>query len=267
MAYMGIDIGSSTSCAVILDAEGTLLSWAMVPTGARNERAIARVKEESLSQAGLSQGDITALVSTGYGRKRVEDRHLDKTEIVCHAKGIQTYFPGTSLLIDIGGQDSKAIAIHPQSGKVTDFAMNDKCAAGTGRFLETMARVLEMDMSEMDELDAGEKGNCRISNMCTVFAESEVVSLIAQGMDTGEIISGINRSIATRTFSLAKRVAPGVGLANATETIAISGGVARIKGVVAALERCMGKAILVPPQPGIIGALGAAAFARMEDGA
>ncbi|MCG8531179.1 MAG: acyl-CoA dehydratase activase, partial [Desulfovibrionales bacterium] len=160
-------------------------------------------------------------------------------------------------LIDIGGQDSKAIAIHPTSGKVTNFAMNDKCAAGTGRFLETMARVLDMELPQMDEWDAGEKSLCQISNMCTVFAESEVVSLIAQGMDTGEIISAINRSIATRTFSLSKRVAPEMG----TQKIAISGGVARIKGVVSALERCMGKEILVPPRPGIIGALGAAVFA------
>ncbi|WDP91486.1 MAG: 2-hydroxyglutaryl-CoA dehydratase [Desulfobacter sp.] len=261
MAYMGIDIGSSTCCAVILNKDSKILSRAMVPTGARNEKAIAWVREQTLGEAGLEPGDLKALVSTGYGRKRVENRTLDKTEIVCHAKGIQTYFPGTSLLIDIGGQDSKAIYIHPQSGKVVNFAMNDKCAAGTGRFLETMARVLEMDISEMDRLDAGEKGRCRISNMCTVFAESEVVSLIAQGVDTGEIISGINRAIATRTFSLAKRVAPDM----AAEKIAISGGVARIRGVVAALERCMGREILVPPHPGIIGALGAAAFALEED--
>jgi len=257
---MGIDIGSSTCCAVILDKNRQIESSAMVPTGARNEKAIASVRRQTLDGAGLKPTDIKGLVSTGYGRKRVEDRTLDKTEIVCHAKGIQTYFPGTTVLIDIGGQDSKAIYIHPKSGKVVNFAMNDKCAAGTGRFLETMARVLEMDITDMDGLDVGEKGTQQISNMCTVFAESEVVSLIAQGVETGEIISGINRAIATRTFSLAKRVASDMD----SDKIAISGGVARIKGVVAALERCLGKEILVPPDPGIIGALGAAVFALEE---
>ncbi|MCG8617098.1 MAG: acyl-CoA dehydratase activase, partial [Desulfobacterales bacterium] len=198
-----------------------------------------------------------AKVSTGYGRKRVEDRTRDKTEIVCHAKGIQTFFPGTSVLIDIGGQDSKAIVIHPKTGKVVNFAMNDKCAAGTGRFLETMARVLEMGIDEMDSHNNGTDGTHQISNMCTVFAESEVVSLIAQGIETGEIISAINRAIATRTFSLAKRVAGDMS----GEKVAISGGVARISGVVAALEACAGVSILVPEEPGIIGALGAAIFA------
>lgn len=262
MGYMGIDIGSSTCCAVILDGNKKVLSHAMVPTGARNEKAMAAVTARVLEGAGLFESQIRALVSTGYGRKRVEHRSLDKTEIVCHARGIQCYFPGTTLLIDIGGQDSKAIYIHPESGKVLNFAMNDKCAAGTGRFLETMARVMEMDIHQMDDLDAGEKGTCRISNMCTVFAESEVVSLIAQGVDTGEIISGINRAVATRTVSLAKRLSLNTG----TEKIAISGGVARIKGVVSALERYMEKKILVPPDPSIIGALGAAVFALEEAG-
>ncbi len=262
MAYMGIDIGSSTCCAVILDKDEKILGSAMVPTGARNEKAIESVRFQAMETAGLRNGDIRALVSTGYGRKRVQGRTLDKTEIVCHAKGIQTYFPGTTLLIDIGGQDSKAICIHPKSGKGVNFAMNDKCAAGTGRFLETMARVLEMDIRQMDDLDIGERGNRQISNMCTVFAESEVVSLIAQGVETGEIISGINRAIATRTFSLAKRVASDLPL----EKVAISGGVAQIRGVVAALERCMDKKIQLPPQPGIVGALGAASFAMEQEG-
>ncbi|MCG8636865.1 MAG: acyl-CoA dehydratase activase [Desulfobacterales bacterium] len=256
MGYMGIDIGSSTCCAVLLNKDKEILASAMVPTGARNEEAIRRVVDQALDRAGMEESSLLGRVSTGYGRKRVENRDFDKTEIVCHAKGILTYFPDTSVLIDIGGQDSKAIAIH-RSGRVVNFAMNDKCAAGTGRFLETMARVLEIDIKDMDGLDIGERGTRQISNMCTVFAESEVVSLIAQGVDTGEIISGINRAIATRTFSLAKRVATDMS----GETVAISGGVARISGVVAALERCMGSKILVPPHPGIIGALGAAVFA------
>lgn len=257
MGYMGIDIGSSTCCAVIVDGKGETLATAMVPTGARNMKAIGIVTGQVLEQTGLKEQDIRAKVSTGYGRKQVKDCAFDKTEIVCHAKGIQAYFPGTSMLIDIGGQDSKVIQIHP-SGRVVNFAMNDKCAAGTGRFLETMARVLEIDIKEFDGLDIGERGTQKISNMCTVFAESEVVSLIAQGMDLGEIVSGINRSIATRTFSLAKRVTSDLS----KEQIAMSGGVANNLGVVRSLSRLMEKKIEVPPHPGIIGALGAAIFAR-----
>ncbi|MFZ5562771.1 MAG: acyl-CoA dehydratase activase [Thermodesulfobacteriota bacterium] len=258
MFYLGIDIGSLSCDAVIIDDSLTLRSFSVVPTGARNTEAIRRAKAEALSQAGLSESDIQAMVSTGYGRNRVEGRLAAVTEITCHARGIVHLLPGTQLLIDIGGQDSKAIRLGPD-GRVTDFAMNDKCAAGTGRFLEAMARALEVDIDQMGTLDAGATENLTLSSICTVFAESEVVSLIAGGKPINEIARGLNRSIAARTLALVRRVA-GEDLGGLPT--AMSGGVARNAGVVRALSEALGTPIRVPEHPDIVGALGAALIAR-----
>lgn len=256
MSYLGIDIGSLSCDAVLIDDNENILASAVVPTGARNQEAIRRAKREVLERAGIEEAAIRGTVSTGYGRERVDGRQDSVTEITCHARGIQKFFPQTKVLIDIGGQDSKAIAV--ANGKVIDFAMNDKCAAGTGRFLEAMSRALEVDIDELGDLDIQAKGLQNISSMCTVFAESEVVGLVARGAEVAEIANGINRAIAARTFSLARRIYPGLKGAS----VAMSGGVARNSGVVRALSTLLERPIDLPPEPDIVGALGAALIAR-----
>ncbi len=258
--YLGLDIGSLSCDAVLIgdDRAGEPLAWAVVPTGARNQEAIARVRQQVLDQAGVPPGAIAAVVSTGYGRARVDDKLAAVTEITCHARGIRELLPETGVLVDIGGQDSKVIRLD-RAGNVAGFAMNDKCAAGTGRFLEAMARALEVEISQLGTMDRGASSDLTLSSMCTVFAESEVVSLIAEGTEAREIVRGLNRAIAARTQQLVKRVFPG-DLSG--QRIAMSGGVARNPGVVAALGEALGATVSVPPEPDIVGALGAALIAR-----
>jgi (R)-2-hydroxyacyl-CoA dehydratese activating ATPase len=257
MYYLGVDLGSLSCDAVLLDDNGAVLASSVVPTGARNREAIDRVTREVLTSAHISVGDIQATVSTGYGRDRVEKRMASVTEITCHARGVEALLPGTQVLIDIGGQDSKAIRLDGQ-GRVEEFAMNDKCAAGTGRFLEAMARALQVEIDELSELDRGASGDLTLSSMCTVFAESEVVSLIADAVEVNEIVSGLNRAIASRTAALVKRVAPDL-----TELrLAMSGGVAHNHGVVRALKSALNTEVIVPPKPDTVGALGAAILAK-----
>lgn len=258
MLFLGVDVGSLSCDAVLIDQSGQQLAAVVVPTGARNSEAIARATREVLLQSGAAENAVQATVSTGYGRERVPNREAAVTEITCHAKGILALLPQAQLLVDIGGQDSKAILLG-ESG-VVDFAMNDKCAAGTGRFLEAMARALEVDIDELAQLDQGAEGNLSISSMCTVFAESEVVSLIAEGVAQKEIASALNRAIASRNLSLVKRVAS----QPQSLRIAMSGGVAENGGVVRALSKALGVEIMVPPQPATVGAYGAALIARQR---
>lgn len=262
MLYLGLDLGSLTCDAVLLDDEGRLVSWAVVPTGARHAEAMARARVEVVSKAGRRDEDIAAVVSTGYGRERVEGRLAAVTEITCHARGITHLLPGTEVLLDIGGQDSKAIRIAPD-GKVVDFAMNDRCAAGTGRFLEVMARALEVEVADLGELDARAHGHLTLTSLCTVFAESEVVGLVAAGTEVPEIVRGLHRAIASRAQALVRRVARDLR----SPRMAMSGGVARNRGVVRALSEALGWNIAVPPEPDIVGALGAALVARERTGA
>jgi predicted CoA-substrate-specific enzyme activase len=257
MYYLGVDLGSLSCDAVILDHEGTMLAASVVPTGARNREALERVTQEVLKIAQISEVDIKATVSTGYGRNRIEHRLASVTEITCHARGMEALFPGTQLLIDIGGQDSKAIRLDGK-GRVMEFAMNDKCAAGTGRFLEAMARALQVEIAELGELDRGASKSFTLSSMCTVFAESEVVSLIADGVEVNEIVSGLNRAIASRVAALVKRVAPDLGGLK----VAMSGGVAHNQGMVRALKSALDAEVFVPLQPDTVGALGAAMIAK-----
>ena len=261
MYYLGLDVGSLSCDAVLIDSKGEVLASAVVPTGADNLRSIAEARDRVLETAGITPERIRGTVSTGYGRNRVADRHKAVTEITCHARGIRALNPKVGLLIDIGGQDSKVVLMG-KSGKVLDFAMNDKCAAGTGRFLEAMARVLDLEIADTVDLDQGAAGELNISSTCTVFAESEVVSLVARGEAIAEIVSGLNRSVASRTLSLLRRVC------SAPQEVgtAMSGGVARNSGVVRALELALASEIFVPEDPDIVGALGAALIAREESG-
>jgi predicted CoA-substrate-specific enzyme activase len=261
MYYLGIDIGSLSCDAVIMDEDNDIIASCVVPTGARNREAIVRVRKEVLRQSNLNPNDLKAIVATGYGRDRVEDRLAAVTEITCHGRGIQKLLPGTDVLIDIGGQDSKVIRFNKE-GLAEQFAMNDKCAAGTGRFLEAMARALEVDIDQLGDMGNGATGNLILSSMCTVFAESEVVSLIAEGVEVAEIVNGLHRSIANRIQMLVKRVVPDID----GQKIAMSGGVAYNKGVVQALGAVLGCEIAVPPKPDIVGAYGAALIARNKAG-
>jgi len=259
--YMGLDIGSLSCDGVVVDERGQVLSWSVVPTGARNAEAIARARREVLERAGVGEAEVAAVIATGYGRDRVEGRLASVTEITCHARGIRALLPATDLLVDIGGQDSKAIRIE-RDGTVADFAMNDKCAAGTGRFLEAMARALELSVEDLQGLDAAAAGGVTLSSMCTVFAETEVVSLVADGAEVREIVRGLHDAIAARTNGLVRRVAPSLsGLHTA-----MSGGVAHNAGVVRALSRALGCPIAVPDHPDTVGALGAALIARERAG-
>jgi predicted CoA-substrate-specific enzyme activase len=261
MYYLGIDIGSLSCDAVAIDDAERIVAAAVVPTGARNLEAIRRARGEVERQAGIDPGSLKAVVATGYGRDRVEGRLASVTEITCHARGIGRLLPGTRLLIDIGGQDSKAILLD-RDGLVVEFAMNDKCAAGTGRFLEAMARALEVDVDRLGDLGRGAHGGLSLSSMCTVFAESEVVSLIADGAEVSEIVAALHRAIAARTLMLVRRVTPDASAL----PVAMSGGVARNTGVVAALREALGCEIRVPPEPDVVGALGAALFAKDRAG-
>jgi len=257
MYYLGLDLGSLSCDAVVIDESDAIKAWSVIPTGAKNLQAIERARADVSATAGIDPSEVAAVIATGYGRDRVEGRLASVTEITCHARGIARLLPGTDVLVDIGGQDSKAIRLGT-NGKVVEFAMNDKCAAGTGRFLEAMSRALEVDIDELGELDRGAVGGTTLSSMCTVFAESEVVSLIAEGTDVREIAHGLHRAIAARTQTMVKRVVRDLnGL-----KVAMSGGVARNGGVVRALGAALGCEIAVPAEPDTVGAYGAALIAR-----
>jgi len=251
----GIDIGAATAKALIL-RENNILSYDVKSTGGDVIKAGKEVLEEAIRKAGISFNDLKSVVSTGYGRNAVSFSHKAITEIACHAKGASFFFENVRMVIDIGGQDSKGILVG-EGGKVKDFVMNDKCAAGTGRFLEVMARVLGLKLEDLGNMSFKSKDPCQISSVCTVFAESEVVSLRAEKKRVEDIIAGIHQSIAKRVSSM---IAPmGVEI-----PIVFTGGVAKNPGVIKALEENLNVSLTIPDEPQIIGALGAALFARED---
>uniref|UniRef100_A0A832A4M4 ATPase BadF/BadG/BcrA/BcrD type domain-containing protein n=1 Tax=Desulfacinum infernum TaxID=35837 RepID=A0A832A4M4_9BACT len=254
--FAGIDIGSMTAKAVVVDPQGRMVAHLMSATGASARRAAASL-ERFLHEVSERYGPVRRSVATGYGRKVVDFADEQVTEITCHARGMWHLFPDVRTIIDIGGQDTKAIAVNDK-GEVENFLMNDKCAAGTGRFLELMARALEMDIEDLSALGARASRAVPISSVCSVFAESEVVSHIAEGHPVEAICRGICESVAERTAALLKKV-------GRRPVVAMTGGVAKNGGVVKALERRLAGRIATAPEPQIIGALGAALLAR--DGA
>ena len=251
--FVGIDSGSTSTDVVILNEDRQIVSQVILPTGARAAAGADRALEQALAQAGLARGDITAAVTTGYGRSAIQMGDQSITEITCHAKGAFFLDPEVRTIIDIGGQDSKVIRID-ETGNVINFVMNDKCAAGTGRFLELMARTLELSLEEMSAAGLAWKEDITISSMCTVFAESEVVSLIAQNKTTADIVHGLNRSVASKTVALCRRV-------GGEEAYMMTGGVSRNAGVVAELEKLLGVKLRISEKAQLNGALGAALFA------
>lgn len=253
MYFVGIDIGSSATKAVAVDANGELLATAIIPMGTGTKGSTAAL-ETLYQSAALDHRDCGNLIATGYGRMNFKGASTQLSEIICHAKGVKKVLPTVHTIIDIGGQDSKAIRVSPR-GTIEQFVMNDKCAAGTGRFLEVMCRVVDIGIDEMGPISQTAKEILDISNTCAVFAESEVISRLSEGQDVPNIIAGIHTSVARRVAGLAKRI----GLA---PDIALTGGVAKNVGIIDALGRELKTQLLIPPEPQLTGALGAALFAQ-----
>ncbi|MFA7468389.1 MAG: acyl-CoA dehydratase activase, partial [Desulfotomaculaceae bacterium] len=238
--YAGVDIGSLTVKVVIIDETAKIIGSNVKRAGFRGKETAGELRQDILDKANIASNQIAATVATGYGRLAFPaDKEV--SEISCQAKGIAHLFPQVRTIIDIGGQDSKVIKI-AKNGRIMDFTMNDKCAAGTGRFLEVMAHALEIDVEDIGKLALSATDVCPISSTCTVFAESEVISHIAQGASRPSIVAGICQSIAERVYSLAKRIDP-------EPAILLTGGVALNEGVVKAVSKSFGEDILVPPSP------------------
>ena len=251
--YAGIDSGSTSTDVVILDKDRNITASVIMPTGAGAANGAERALEEALKQAGLEREDLDAVVTTGYGRTAISDGDKSITEITCHARGAHFLDPSVRTVVDIGGQDSKVIRLN-EDGTVKNFVMNDKCAAGTGRFLEMMAKTMEISLDELSKVGLSYQEDITISSMCTVFAESEVVSLIAQNKPTDDIVHGLNKAVASKTASLVKRV-------GGEEAYMMTGGVAQNKGLVKTLEERLGTSLVVSDKSQLCGALGAALFA------
>ncbi len=243
-------MGSSTTDGVIIDSQGNIIESTVLPTGASVVETIRSCHEQL--HRGVS-GQVP-MVATGYGRRRVSGAIRAITEITAHALGVVHCLPGVSTVIDMGGQDTKVILVDSR-GKVQNFAMNDKCAAGTGRFIEVMARILETDIQKMAEMAVGASRRASITSTCTVFIESEIVSLISQSTPVDEIAAGVFLSIARRVSSMVR------GLRGEAPFV-ITGGVAKNPGIIHALEQVLPGQLLVHPHPQLNGAIGAALFAR-----
>ncbi|WP_270303980.1 acyl-CoA dehydratase activase [Baileyella intestinalis] len=254
--YAGIDSGSTSTDVVIMDQSGKIITSVILPTGAGAENSAARGLTQALAQAGLEESDLAGVTATGYGRGSINVGDSQVTEISCHARGAHYLFPEVRTVIDIGGQDSKVICLDA-GGNVKNFVMNDKCAAGTGRFLDNMARTLEMTLDQMSKRGINYKEDITISSMCTVFAESEVVSLIAKNKSADDIVHGLNKAVASKTGTLVAR-------AGGTEKYMMTGGVSRNAGLVRALEKELGAKLFISPYAQLCGAIGAALFAMEE---
>ena len=253
MYVLGIDSGSTSTNAVIMDQDRKIVAFSVVRTGAKSGESADRILKEVLDKASLKREDISWIVSTGYGRVSIDFADENVTEISCHGKGAHYFNPKIRTILDIGGQDSKAIKLS-ETGDVSDFVMNDKCAAGTGRFLEMIARSLEVSLDELGAIALESKEKIEITSMCSVFAESEVISLIAQNKEKADIANGVCGAIANKAFGLLRRV----GL---EPDFMMTGGVAKNPGVVRAVEEKIGSKLYICEEPEIVGATGAALYA------
>lgn len=253
MIVAGCDVGSLTGKTVIMNDEA-ILSYSIVPTTPRPQVTAENAMNKALESAGLELNQIEHIVSTGYGREKIAFANTNVTEITCHGRGAYWLVPTGRTVIDIGGQDCKVILLG-DNGNIADFRMNDKCAAGTGRFLEAMAKALGLELDELGSVSLKSQSYAPITSQCSVFAESEVVTLIAEGTELPDIVAGIHKSIADRLLSMVKAINP-------TKDFLLTGGVAKNAGVVKFLENALGKIEKVPVDPQIVGALGAALIAR-----
>ena len=253
MYVIGIDSGSTSTNAVVMDQDRKIRAFSVVRTGAKSGVSADRALKEVLEKAGITREDISLIVSTGYGRVSIEFADENVTEISCHGKGAHYFNPKIRTILDIGGQDSKAIRLN-ENGEVKDFVMNDKCAAGTGRFLEMIARTLEVSLDELGAIALTSKEKIEITSMCSVFAESEVISLIANNKEKADIADGVCHAIANKAFGLLRRV-------GMEPEFMMTGGVAKNPGVVRAVEEKIGSKLYICEEPEIVGATGAALYA------
>jgi predicted CoA-substrate-specific enzyme activase len=254
--FAGIDIGSTMSKAVVVDAQGTLRGYVVGPTGAEHRRRANKVMEDVLLQAEITLDQVAYIISTGYGRVNVPFADKQVTELTCHAKGVASLFPEVRTAIDIGGQDAKVLKI--KNGRLTDFLTNDKCAAGTGRFLEVAAETLGLGLNEMGQISLQSDTPVKINSLCTIFAQQEIISRLSEGQPLTDILAGVYIAVTTRVVKLARQL-------KVEPPVVFTGGVAKNSGMVKAMEVVLGIPVLVPEEPLITGALGAAILAR--DGA
>jgi predicted CoA-substrate-specific enzyme activase len=250
MYFAGVDIGSTMTKAVIVDGHGTMMASVVGPTGAEHRHLAFTVMDETIKKATLSFEQLDFIVATGYGRINVPFADKQLTEITCHARSIRTLFPTVRIIIDIGGQDSKGIKLDVE-GKVVNFIMNDKCAAGTGRFLEVIAETLGIKLTEMGELSLKARDYVRISNICTVFAEHEVITKLAEGAVIPDIVAGLHEAFAGRVVNMVRSL-------GIEKDVVVTGGGAMNIGLIKAVEEKVGFPVLVPSEPLLTGALGAA---------
>lgn len=251
MISIGIDVGSVAAKAVVF-SEGKILAHVIQPTGWSPRDAGREVYQKVLEKSGINKSDVGRLVGTGYGRVSMDFIDKAVTEITCHALGASYWFPYNNLVIDIGGQDSKAIQMNDE-GRVINFVMNDKCAAGTGRFLQVITNSLGLELDQLGDISLDQP--VAINSMCTVFAESEVISLLALGVAKEKIIAGLY-------YSVAKRVSTMTGNFNKLSGVTFTGGVAKNPGMQKILSDELGCDVSVPAEPQMIGALGAAIFGQ-----
>ena len=250
--FAGIDVGSTMTKAVIL-GEGIIASI-VGPTGPEQRRLANRVMEEALKRANLPFEAVTYIVSTGYGRINVPFADKQFTEIACHARGIRSLFSEARTVIDIGGQDIKAIKMDA-TGKTTEFVMNDKCAAGSGRFIEVIADTLGVPLDRVGEVSLQSQNPATISNICTIWAQQEVAASLAEGVRIPDLLAGVHKSLAERIGTMAHRL-------RVEAAVIVTGGGAKNKGLLKALSEQLGHEIFVPDEPLITGALGAALLGR-----
>ena len=250
---MGIDFGSTTAKTVILDLRGKVVASNVAHMGAVSGEGVKSSIDGALKEAGITQEDVGRTVSTGYGRRMLDIADKNYTEITCHARGAVAMVPDARLVIDIGGQDSKVIAVDA-NGLVAQFAMNDRCAAGTGKFLEVLARAMQIELQDMGSIALEAKEELKISSMCATFAETEVISLLAEGNTKPNVLGAVHAAIANRTMGL-------VGRVGKKGPVVMTGGVAKNPAAVHHIQKALGMPIHLPETPQTAGALGAALLA------
>ncbi len=252
--YAGIDAGSRAIKVVLMDANGSgIVAKGQADQGIEQDRLACELFDKTLAEHGIGRSDVRRIVATGYGRGAIHVADTTITEITCHAVGVRHLVPGAKTVIDIGGQDSKLIRLDNR-GKVRDFAMNDRCAAGTGRFLEVVADRLGVPVRGLGAMASRSCNPAAISSMCVVFAETEIIGLLAGGRPGEDIVAGVQNAIASRIVAMAGR--------SVEPPILFTGGVARISGMETALQNALGQSVAIAPEPQMTGALGAALLAR-----
>ncbi|OHB71933.1 MAG: hypothetical protein A2W23_00075 [Planctomycetes bacterium RBG_16_43_13] len=253
MLVAGVDVGSTATKAIILDENRKIVGRGLTNTGANVVKAAERAFKNALEEGKFEEWEVTFIVGTGYGRYKVPFGNTQVTEIGCHSRGAHFLFPNTRTILDIGGQDTKAIKVGAD-GDVKDFCMNDKCAAGTGRFLEAAAGVLGLELGEIGDVSQMSESPIRITNVCTVFVEAEIMSHLSKGRKVEDILRGVHNAIAGRSIALMRRI-------SLEDEITFTGGVSRNKGMVKAIEEKLGMKLNVCSDSQFIGAIGAALFA------